>query len=201
MKVSRQSKCSQYAAIAVTMASFALVACSKTEHEAPAQAPASVVNASAEAKVPTDVAYVSSQDGHVTVYSLSDYSVQNVFQVGDGGRGLNLTDDGKLLVVAVQDAGDLAIIDTSSGEVVRRVHVGENPEFVRLLGDLAFVAYEPEATGGPPPKPGTPEFEALKAERSDDVAEEPAQIAVVDIVKGVKIKEITAGVETEGIEF
>lgn len=205
MKVSRKGFRGCQSALAMSVISVALVACSKAEQEAPAEAPASVVAQSnseqAGAQVPTNVAYVSSQDGHVTVYSLADYSVQKVYQVGDGGRGLSLTDDGKLLVVAVQDAGDLAIVDTASGEVVRRVYVGENPEFVRLLGNLAFVAYEPEATGGPPPKPGTPEFEALKAERSDDIEEDPAQVAVVDILKGVKIKEITAGVETEGIEF
>ena len=51
--------------------------------------------------------------------------------------------------------------------------------------------------GGPPPKPGA------KEEEDDDDDEEkiPAQIVVVDLAQGKKVREITGGPETEGIEF
>lgn len=153
------------------------------------------------------VAYVSSQNGGITVYSLSDYSIIRQIEVGEGARGLGLSDDGKTLAVAVKETADIAIIDTATGTVRSRVPIGKNPEFVRVLGDRAFVAYEPSAKGGPPPKPGTPEFEAMKAAQAqaekedDDEDEPPAQVAVIDLVKGVKLSEFTAGMETEGIEF
>lgn len=153
------------------------------------------------------VAYVSSQNGGITVYSLTDYSVIRQIEVGEGARGLGLSDDGKTLAVAVKETADIAIIDTATGTVRTRVPVGKNPEFVRVLGDRAFVAYEPSAKGGPPPKPGTPEFEAMKAAQAkaekedDDDDDPPAQVAVIDLTKGIKLSEFTAGMETEGIEF
>jgi DNA-binding beta-propeller fold protein YncE len=167
------------------------------------------LNACSKKEAPTakSVAYVSSQNGGITVYSLSDYSIIRQIEVGEGARGLGLSDDGKTLAVAVKETSDIAIIDTSTGTVRTRVPVGKNPEFVRVWGDRAFVAYEPSAKGGPPPKPGTPEFEAMKAkqaqeqEKDGDDDEPPAQIAVIDMVKGLKLREFTAGMETEGIEF
>ena len=57
-----------------------------------------------------------------------------------------------------------------------------------------FVSTEPSSKGKPP----------AKGEMHEDEEEEdrtPAKIAVVDIASGEKIREITAGPETEGIEF
>jgi DNA-binding beta-propeller fold protein YncE len=71
---------------------------------------------------------------------------------------------------------------------------------VRVRGDHAFVSFEPASVGGPPPKPGSREAEALAKQREED-KEEPAKIAVVDIKQGKVIREITGGMETEGIEF
>lgn len=181
-----------------------LSACSKKE------SPAKDQSAAPTASAALPVAYVSSQNGGITVYSLADYSVIRQIEVGEGARGLGLSDDGKTLAVAVKESSDIAIIDTATGTVRTRVPVGKNPEFVRVMGDRAFVAYEPSAKGGPPPKPGTPEFEAMKAKQAeqakkgkddDDDDEPPAQVAVIDLLKGVKVSEFTAGMETEGIEF
>jgi YVTN family beta-propeller protein len=83
---------------------------------------------------------------------------------------------------------------------LKRVPIGKNPEFVRIRGNRAFVSFEPASQGGPPPKPGSEEAKALAAEREDD-NEEPAKIAVVDLTEGKVIREITGGMETEGIEF
>lgn len=151
---------------------------------------------------PTEpLVYVSHQDGPLGVYRASDLNKVADIDVGVGARGLGISRDGRLLVVAVKETNDLAIVDTLTRQVVRRVPVGVNPEFVRVLGDKAFVAYEPSAKGGPPPKPGSKEAKALKAEREDDDKELPAKVAIVDLKTGKKLKEITAGFETEGIEF
>lgn len=182
-------------ALALGMA-VALAACSKKEETVAPETAAPVV----EQTAPQAVAYVTNQNGPVTVYSLTDYSKVGEINVGEGGRGVGLTEDGKLLVVAVKETKDLAIVDTATGEVVRRVPVGINPEFVRVLGNMAFVAYEPASKGGPPPKPGSEEAKAIEKEREEG-DELPAQVAIIDLLKGEKIKEITAGFETEGIEF
>jgi YVTN family beta-propeller protein len=87
------------------------------------------------------------------------------------------------------------VIDTATGEVLQQINVGKNPEFVRVRGNYAFVSSEPSAKGGPPPKAGEEDDD------DDDEEKIPAKIAVVDLSKGEKIREITGGPETEGIEF
>ena len=92
------------------------------------------------------MAYVSNQKGNVTVIDLA--SLEPVSEIDPGGgppRGIGVTADGKLLVIATQESGDDAIIDRASGQVVKRVPIGENPEFVRVRGDQAFVSFEAAA--------------------------------------------------------
>lgn len=147
------------------------------------------------------VAYVSNQKGNVTSIDLDSFETTGEIGIGGGSpRGLGVTADGKLLVVAVRDKGDLAVVDLATGKVVTRIAIGKNPEFVRVRGDQAFVSFEPASAGGPPPKPGSKEATELKQKRADD-KEEPARIAIVDLKAGKKIAEITGGMETEGIEF
>src|SRR5690606_20494996 len=62
------------------------------------------------------------------------------------------------------------------------------------------VSFEPASVGGPPPKPGSEEEKKLRQQREEE-DEEPARIAVVDLKKLEKIREIEGGMETEGIEF
>jgi YVTN family beta-propeller protein len=102
------------------------------------------------------------------------------------------------LVVAVREDGELQLVDLASQAVVQRIAVGKNPEFVRVRGKLAFVSYEPSSTGAAPPKPGQSGAAAV-GEQDDD--QEPAQIAVVDLVKGKVLRRILGGAETEGIEI
>jgi DNA-binding beta-propeller fold protein YncE len=132
--------------------------------------------------------------------SLKDFSVVDEIDVGVGNRGIGITDDGKKLIIAVRSKNDLAIINLTTKKVEKRIYIGENPEFVRVLGDNAFVSFEPAAIGGPPPKPGSQKAIDLKLQRESD-DEDPARIAIVDISKGVKVSEIIGGMETEGIEF
>jgi YVTN family beta-propeller protein len=146
-------------------------------------------------------AYVTSQDGGVTIIDLATMTATGTIDVkGAGPRGLGITDDGKFLIVATRENGSVSIIDTATNEVVNQIKVGQNPEFVRVKGNLAFVSYEPSAKGGPPPAPGS--AEALKAQaEEDDDDKEPARIGIIDLKLGKKIREITGGPETEGIEF
>ncbi len=147
------------------------------------------------------VAYVSNQKGNVTTIDLTSFETSGEIDVGGGSpRGIGVTADGKLLVVASHDHGDLAVVDLQTGKIVSRIPIGKNPEFVRVRGNQAFVSFEPAAEGGPPPKPGSKEAAELKKKRADE-KEEPARIAVVDLKSARKTSEITGGMETEGIEF
>jgi YVTN family beta-propeller protein len=104
------------------------------------------------------------------------------------------------MVVATRENGSVSIIDTATNEVLNQIKVGQNPEFVRIKGNYAFVSYEPSSKGGPPPVPGSAEAIAAAKEDEDD-DKEPARIGVIDLKLGKKIREITGGPETEGIEF
>lgn len=145
-------------------------------------------------------AYVSNQDGGVTVVDLNSLEASATIDVkADGPRGLAVTEDGKFLVVATRENGSVSVIDTATNEVVKQIPVGKNPEFVRIRGNLAFVSYEPSSEGGPPPAPGSAAAKA--AEKDDDDNNEPARIGIIDLKLGKKIREIVGGPETEGIEF
>jgi YVTN family beta-propeller protein len=147
------------------------------------------------------LAYVTNQKGNVTVIDLDSLATVSEIDVGsEGPRGIGVTPDGKLLITANGDDGDISVIDRVAGKLLNRIPIGKNPEFVRVRGDFAFVSFEPASKGGPPPKPGSKEAEALKKEREDD-DEVPAKIAVVDLKQGKVIREIVGGMETEGIEF
>lgn len=146
-------------------------------------------------------AYVSNQDGGISVVDLNTYTVTSTIDVkAEGPRGLAVTDDGKFLVVATRENGSVSVIDLASNAVVNQIEVGKNPEFVRIKGNFAYVSYEPSSKGGPPPAPGSAEAKAAE-EEDDDEAEEPARIGVIDLTQGKKVREIVGGPETEGIEF
>jgi YVTN family beta-propeller protein len=147
-------------------------------------------------------AYVTSQNSDKAGVSVIDLATMEVVKTIDlkaeAPRGLGITDDGKKLIVATRENESIAVVDTETGEVIQTIKVGKNPEFVRVHGNLAFISSEPSAVGGPPPKPG-----AKEAEEDDDDDEDkvPARIAIVDLEKGEKLREIVGGPETEGIEF
>jgi YVTN family beta-propeller protein len=147
-------------------------------------------------------AYVTSQNSDKAGVSVIDLATMEVVKTIDlkaeAPRGLGITDDGKKLIVATRENESIAVVDTETGEVIQTIKVGKNPEFVRVRGNLAFISSEPSAVGGPPPKPG-----AKEAEEDDDDDEDkvPARIAIVDLEKGEKLREIVGGPETEGIEF
>lgn len=145
------------------------------------------------------VAYVSNQDGGVSVIDLDTMeNKSNIDIEGKSPRGLGVTTDGKLLITANKDDGNISVIDTATGKVIKHIEIGKNPEFVRVFGYKAFISFEPSSKGGPPPKPGEPVKEEAK---DDDDDKEPARIAIVDLKLGKKIREIVGGPETEGVEL
>ncbi len=142
------------------------------------------------------LAYVSNQDGAVSIIDLATMETKGNLDIGaKGPRGIGITADGKLLVTANKDDGNVSIVELASG-TVKHVAIGKNPEFVRVYGDKAYVTYEPSSKSGPPPKPGSKE-----AEEDDDEEKIPGRIAIVDLKKGKVIKEIIGKPETEGVEF
>lgn len=173
-----------------------IVGCSKNE-EATESTQASTETVATTA---TGYAYVTSQKSDqagVSVIDLATMEVVKTFDVkAEGPRGLGVTEDGSKLIVATRENESISVIDTNTGEVLQQINVGKNPEFVRVHGDFAFISSEPSAVGGPPPKPGSEE-----AEEDEDEDKTPARIAIVDLKKGEKIREIIGGPETEGIEF
>ncbi len=167
--------------------------------DAPAANSSGASSPAVEVPKSAGVAYVTSQDAGVSVIDLATMKiVKNIDVKAAGPRGLGVTDDGKQLIVATRENGSISVIDTATGEVTQQIEVGKNPEFVRIKGNFAYISSEPSAKAGPPPKPGDKPME----EKDDDKEVKlPAKISVVDLVSGKKIREITGGPETEGIEF
>lgn len=143
------------------------------------------------------VAYVSNQDGAVTVIDLETMETTHTLDIqAKGPRGIGITADGKLLVTANRDDSNISIVELASNKVTH-VTIGKNPEFVRVLGDKAYITYEPSSKAGPPPKPGSKEA----MEEDDDDDKIPGRIAIVDLKKAKVVKEIIGKPETEGLEF
>jgi YVTN family beta-propeller protein len=139
------------------------------------------------------LAYITNERAGISVVDLDQLSVVRTIDVGgQGPRGIGVTADGRFLVTANKGTSDISLIDAASGQVVRRVAVGKNVEFVRVVGDLAYVTYEPSGPGGPDdPKKAN--------DKEDDLV--PAEIAVVDLAQGKVLRSMKSGRETEGIEF
>jgi len=171
--------------------------------------------APARAAAPAAAAYVSNQNGDISVIDLATMKVvDRVSPYGKEPRGIGVTADGKLLVVANREGGRIAVIDRASGKLLRHVPIGANPEFVRTRGHLAFVSFEPESSGQAPMRPVGASATAAPAHAEsgppagkpegkddDDADKQPARVAVVDLDKGQVLRSIVGGRETEGIEF
>ncbi len=144
-----------------------------------------------------DIVYISNQAGGVSRIDPATLTTLDSIDMADSApRGLAVTPDGKFLLTANQKTGDVAVINTQSLKVVRRIAIGKNPEFMRILSDgsKAFVTYEPGSSGGPPGgKDGKSDHD------DDDVT--PAHVAVIDLHTWTVVTSIVCAPETEGIEF
>jgi len=147
-------------------------------------------------RIPTDVAYVTEENGKIAVIDLGTLQVVRSVSPDDvSPRGEGITADGKYLITADKDTSDIAIFSTPRLKVVAREHVGDNPEFIKFdpSGDRVFATFEPGSQGGPPP--------AGAADDDDDENEPPAQIASFHVNDWAAGPVSTAGKETEGLEF
>lgn len=141
-----------------------------------------------------DRLYVSNEDGHsVTVIDTQSAAVVDTIAVGKRPRGLKLSHDGSQLFVAVSGlpkcppsvpdeecaklerdlkADGIAVVDTSSGKLLRVLQAGSDPEQFALStdGKRLFVANEDSASA-----------------------------TVVDIASGAVIDRIPVGNEPEGV--
>jgi YVTN family beta-propeller protein len=141
-----------------------------------------------------DVAYVTNQGEGIALIDLGNLTTGKTLPMPDNDpRGLAVTPDGKFLLTSNLKTGDVAVIDTATLKIVRRIPIGANPEFLRISpdGSKAFVTYEPSSSGGPPGK-----------EADDDKApKKPGHVAVIDLREWVVVRSIVGAPETEGTEF
>ncbi len=143
--------------------------------------------------------YVSNQDAGVTILDLNTLKPGASVDLGNSDpRGLGVTPDGKWLLTANRETGDVAVVDTATLKVVRRIKIGKNPEFLRIQpgGKLAFVTFEPSSSGKPPAKGGHG-----KDDDDDDDDKLPAQVAVIDLKQWKVLRNVVGAPETEGLEF
>ncbi|HXM59865.1 MAG TPA: beta-propeller fold lactonase family protein [Terriglobales bacterium] len=148
-------------------------------------------------QVLTNVAYVSEEEGGISVINLSTLRVTRRVQPSDvAPRGLAVSLDGKYVMTSNKNTSDMAVFSTPSLRLLKRIHIGESPEFIKInpAGDRIFATFEPSSDGGPPG--------AAKADTSGhDENGAPAQIASFHIGDWAPGPVSTAGHETEGIEF
>jgi YVTN family beta-propeller protein len=160
-------------------------------------APAGILLGTHSLKVPTNVAYVSEEEGGISVIDLSTLKVIRRVQPSDiAPRGLAVTFDGKYVITSNKNTSDGAVFSTPSLRLLRRIHIGESPEFIKInpAGDRLFATFEPSSGGGPPGA-------AKAGATGHDENGPPAQIATFHVKDWAPGPVSTAGQETEGIEF
>ncbi len=149
-------------------------------------------------KTPTNVAYVSEEDGGISVIDLNTLKVvKRVHPKNVAPRGIAVTFDGNYLFTANKDTADATVFKTRGMSLLKRIPVGDNPEFVKIgpSGKWIYTSFEPGSSGGPPAEgPGGEEEES-------DENEAPAEIVSFNTGDWSRGKSFTAGKETEGIAF
>jgi YVTN family beta-propeller protein len=144
-------------------------------------------------RIPTNVAYVSEENGGISIFDLKKFVVtRRIRSPNISPRGLAVTPDGKYLVVANKNTSDVAIFSTPRLRLVRRIHVGDNPEFVKIdpTGEWLFTSHEPGSKGGPP-----------STGDDQDQNGPPSEVVTFHIPDWTPGPTFTAGPETEGLEF
>jgi YVTN family beta-propeller protein len=150
-------------------------------------------------RIPTSVAYVTEEDGGISIVDLNRLAVVKHVHPNDvSPRGLGLTFDGRYLVTANKDSADMTVFDTRglALKLVRRIAVGDNPEFIKMFptGEWLYTSFEPGSAGGPPQ-------ETAVGEEQEEENEKPSEIVSFRVPDFSRGKVFTAGKETEGLEF
>jgi hypothetical protein len=101
---------------------------------------------------PTNVAYVSEEEG-ISVIDLSRLKVIRRVEPSDiAPRGLALAFDGKYVIPSNKNTSDGAVFSRACA-CLRRIHIGESPEFTKInpAGGRLFATFEASSRGGGPP--------------------------------------------------
>ena len=147
-------------------------------------------------RTPTNVAYVSEEDGGISVIDLNTLKVvKRVHPKNVAPRGIAITFDGNYLFTANKDTADATVFKTRGMSLLKRIPVGDNPEFVKIgpSGKWIYTSYEPGSSGGPPTE--------TEEEGETSQNEPPAEIVSFNTGDWSRGKSFTAGRETEGIAF
>jgi YVTN family beta-propeller protein len=155
-------------------------------------------------KVPANVAYISEEEGGIKVIDLNTLQVVRSVQPADiAPRGIGVTFDGKYLITADKNTADVAVFSTPRLTLVRRMRIGDNPEYIKMdpSDDRVFATFEPGSSGGPPASETAGAPPAAADDDDDDADEPPAQIATFSVPDWTTGPVSTAGKETEGLEF
>jgi len=143
------------------------------------------------------VAYVSNQEGAVTVIDVGTMEIKGTLDIAaKGPRGIGVTADGKWLVTANKDNSNISVVDTASGKLVKQIPIGKNPEFVRVFGNIAYVTFEPSFQAGT-----IPQKTSKDKKESEDEDKVPGHVAIVDLTTGKITLDIVGKPETEGVEI
>lgn len=84
-------------------------------------------------KSSNNVAYVSKEDGTISVLDMKTLSVVRRVQPQDvAPRGLAVTVDGKYLITSNKNTKDATVFSTLELRLAQRLHLGSSPEFPKL---------------------------------------------------------------------
>src|SRR5205823_4684830 len=93
-------------------------------------------------------AYVSNEKSNtVSVIDTDKFTVVNTIKVGQRPRGIELTKDGKSVLVAVGDDDTIQVIDVRTHEIVANVLVDARPRFAEFKRDGSEVWVSSEIGG------------------------------------------------------
>ena len=118
-------------------------------------------------------AYVSNEKSNtVSVIDIASFAVVNTIKVGQRPRGIELTKDGKFILVAVGDDDTIQMIDINTHAIVGTLPSGPDPELFTqdAAGKTLYVANENDNT-----------------------------VTIIDLEKRARIGEVQVGVEPEGM--
>jgi len=127
----------------------------------------------AQAQARAFTAYVSNEKSNtISVVDIDKLTVVRTIKVGQRPRGIELTKDGKFILVAVGDDDTIQMIDTSTYEIAATLPSGPDPELFTQdpTGKVLYVANENDNT-----------------------------VTIIDMEKRTRIGEVQVGVEPEGM--
>jgi PQQ-dependent catabolism-associated beta-propeller protein len=118
-------------------------------------------------------AYVSNEKSNtISVVDTDKFTVVKTIKVGQRPRGIELTRDGKFILVAVGDDDTIQVIDVRTHEIVANLPSGPDPELFTQdrAGKILYVANENDNT-----------------------------VTIIDLERRIALGEVKVGVEPEGM--